>query len=97
MVVATISGHHRGVAFLLLILRRGSDDGEGSGADVRGALLEMIERDAGGEHVVVEADEMRQFRVQNHAFAALFPLNAQILAFAKERLSRLPFLRPFCS
>ena len=59
-----------------------------------GALLQMIERDAGGEHVVVEADEMREFRVQDDAFSTLLPLNPKILALSEKGLSRLPFLRP---
>lgn len=46
LVVATF-GRRR----CLLLDRWRCDDGEGGGADVRGALFEVIESDASGEHV----------------------------------------------
>ena len=63
---------------------------------MRGAFFKVVERDSRGKHVVVETDEMRQFGIENDAFAALFLLDTEIFPFAEERLSRLPFLRPFC-
>ena len=52
----------------------------------------MVEHDAGAEDVVVDADQMWQLRVQDHAQA--LPPQAQVLLLLEDAHRLLPFTRP---